>query len=61
MKEEDALNIYNRAYKTHHARIRNGKMTKSDFCVWSAEAKQKLNEVRAGQLDIAEFQKWLKE
>lgn len=61
MEADEALQIYNRAYKTHHARVRKGKMSKSSFEMWCNEAKQKLSEARAGELDIVSFQKWLKE
>lgn len=61
MEADEALQIYNRAYKTHHARVRKGKMSKSSFEIWCNEAKQKLSEARAGELDIVSFQKWLKE
>lgn len=61
METDKALQIYNRAYKTHHARLRKGKMSKGAFEIWCNEAKQKLSEARAGELDIVSFQKWLKE
>ena len=60
MEKEPALNLYNRAYKTHHARIRNKKMSMENFSIWSKEAKEKLDDVRSGKLDIEAFQKWLK-
>ena len=60
MKEDEALRIYNRAYKTHHARVRKKNMEQNDFLRWCNEAKQKLGQARTGELDIASFQKWLK-
>lgn len=60
LKEDEALNIYTRAYKTHHARVKKEKMSQSDFTEWCDEAKTKLEKARTGELDIADFQKWLK-
>lgn len=60
MGEEEALKIYTRAYKTHFARTKKGKMDKDTFSEWCNEAKQKLEQARAGELDIASFQEWLK-
>lgn len=60
LKEDEALKIYTRAYKTHFARVRKKKMAQEDFSNWCTDAKKKLNEVRSGTLDIAAFQEWLK-
>lgn len=60
LKEDEALKIYTRAYKTHFARFRKKTMTQEDFSNWCADAKRKLNEVRSETLDIAAFQEWLK-
>lgn len=60
MENDEALRIYNRAYKTHHARIRNGKMKEHNFSLWRLEAKEKLERVRSGELELADFKKWLK-
>jgi len=60
LKDDEPLSIYNRAYKTHHARVKKGTMGKNEFLSWCNEAKLKLAEVRAGELDIVTFQKWLK-
>ena len=60
MASDEALQIYNRAYKAHHARVRKGAMSKEDFRLWYKEAKAKLEQVRAGELDIDNFQRWLK-
>lgn len=58
--EEPALKIYDRAYKTHYARYMKGKMTWPEFESWASEAKEKLAQVRSGDLDISDFQQWLK-
>ena len=60
MEKEEALKIYNRAYKTHHARVRNKNMSPDEFSLWCTTARNKLEDVRNGYLDIDEFEKWLK-
>lgn len=60
MESDEALLIYNRAYKTHYARVRKGTMSKEDFELWYSEAKERMERARAGELDIAQFQEWLK-
>ena len=59
LKTEYPLKIYNRAYKTHHARVQHGTMSRNDFLAWCDEAKENLNKVRAGELDIFIFEVWL--
>lgn len=60
LEDDKPLQIYNRAYKTHHARVRKGTMTKDAFQLWCNEAKRKMEKARAGELDIAQFQAWSK-
>ena len=60
LEEDYPLKIYSRAYKTHYARVKKGKMTQAEFNTWYLEAKDKLELARAGNLDIAEYEKWLK-
>lgn len=60
MEADEALQIYNRAYKTHHARVRKGTMSQENFDEWRKNAKIKLEQTRTGELDIASFQVWLK-
>lgn len=60
MEDDEPLQIYNRAYKTHHARVRKGTMSKENFQLWCIEAKERMERARAGELDIAQFQKWVK-
>lgn len=60
MDEDEALKIYNRAYKTHFARRKNGILSQNGFQEWCKAAKSKLDKVRDGELDIKEFQDWLK-
>lgn len=61
MKNEPALDLYNHAYKAHHARVKNKKMSIGDFSLWAEEAKKNLEKVRSGELDITVFKKWLKQ
>lgn len=60
IESEEELKIYNRAYKTHYARFRNGKMKRCEFELWTKEAKEQLENVRSGELDISIFREWLK-
>lgn len=60
LEDDEPLKIYNRAYKTHFARVKKGTMSKDAFRLWYDEAKSKLAEVRKGNLDISDFQTWLK-
>jgi hypothetical protein len=54
------LKIYNRAYKTRHARIKHGNMTKNEFIIWRDKAKEKLEQVRSGAVDVPTFETWLR-
>ena len=58
--QDEALKIYTRAYKTHHARVRKKKLSQEDFSIWCDEAKVNLEKARIGELDISTFQEWLK-
>lgn len=60
VEQDEALKIYTRAYKTHHARVRKKKMSQDNFSIWCAEAKANLEKTRNGELDISTFQEWLK-
>ena len=63
-KEKSKLNPieinYRKAYKTHHARMRKGKITKEELDKWRLLAKEKLELARAGELELEAYQKWLK-
>jgi hypothetical protein len=63
-RREPALEIYLRACKRQNARfntwIKNGtRRDKTDLKTWRKQAKVKLEQVRAKELDVAEFEKWL--
>ncbi len=51
---------YNRAYKTHNARIRYGTMTREEFNAWTAEAKKHRDACQNGEISLEAFEEWLK-
>lgn len=59
MDADRALYLYTRAYRTRHARMRNGIMTECEFRNWQKTAKNKLNMVRSGDLSLGDFEDWL--
>lgn len=56
VKDSPALQIFQRAYKTHHARIRNGHMTKEDFALWSAKAMDLRDACLEGKITLEELE-----
>lgn len=61
LANDPALESYNRAYKTHFARMNKGKISKEEFGKWRLLAKEKLELVRTAELELDAYQKWLKE
>jgi hypothetical protein len=59
-KDNLALKLYNRAYKTHFARIKYRKITRDDFQAWAKIARDFRDKVLAGDMDLKEFEEWLK-
>lgn len=57
--DEPAIREYTRSYKAHNARIRYGIMTRDEFAVWAAEAREKRDACVAGKLALDEFVAWL--
>ena len=51
---------YNRAYKTHNARIRYGTMTREAFNAWTEEAKKHRDACQNGEISLEAFEEWLK-
>lgn len=51
---------YNRAYKTHNARIRYGTMTREEFQQWTEAAKKHRDACSAGEISLEAFEAWLK-
>ena len=60
VKSDEVKTLYQRAYKTHFARIKKGKMTAAEFNIWAIEGKQKMAEVREGLLGMDAYAEWLK-
>jgi hypothetical protein len=60
LENDLSLKFYYRAYKTHYARNKSGKMTKQEFFIWQPKSKSKLEEVRAENYDFEKFKKWFK-
>ena len=60
VKKDEVQALFQRSYKTHHARVKKGKMTNAEFYTWTIEAKQKTADVREGALEMEEYAEWLK-
>jgi len=66
VKNDDLLQAYTRAYKAHYARMSKPRkkisnMSREAFKAWHVEAKEKLKQARAGELDANVFKIWLKQ
>jgi len=63
LEDEDnlALKLYNRAYKTHFARIKYRKITREEFQKWAKTARKFRDEVMRGERALEDFEKWCKE
>lgn len=66
VKSDELLQAYTRAYKAHYARMskprkKAANITREDFEAWYAQAKQKLEQARSGELDAETFIQWLKQ
>ncbi|WOC31546.1 MULTISPECIES: DUF6076 domain-containing protein [Caproicibacterium] len=59
--KDPILRLYNRAYKTHNARIRYGRMTREEFLEWSARARALRDKCLEGKISVSDFEIWLKE
>ena len=46
-------------YKKRFARIRSGTLLPEDFYRWSEQARQKKNQLEAGEIDVDTFLAWL--
>lgn len=54
------IKAYNKAYKTHYARIKYGKITKEEFKEWAELARQRRDEVTKGDMSLDFYIEWLK-
>ncbi len=55
LESDQALSVYNKAYKAMAARNARGKLTKEDLDSWRVEAKATLEILRAGEISFEEF------
>ena len=55
-----AMKEFNKAYKTHFARIKYKRMTKEEFKIWSDAARKYRDEVMEEKKPLDDFVKWLK-
>jgi hypothetical protein len=59
--ENPILNAHKKAYRRLNSRVRNKKMTQSEFLKWSEEAAKKRDLCLAGELEFDEFVAWLEQ
>jgi len=59
-RQDPVVSVYNRAYKTHYARIKYKTMTREEFQAWGEEARAFRDEVLAGQRTLEEFAEWVR-
>ena len=59
VEENPAFKLYNRAYKTQFARIKYRRLTKPQFQVWAEQARELRDKVVAGEINLAEYERWL--
>ena len=60
LSDDPAYRLYVKAYRTHHARIRAGRMTKPELDAWVREAKRRMNEAQDKPALLNAFAEWLK-
>ncbi len=58
-ESDDVFMTYRREYKKRFARIRSGTLLSEDFYRWSEQARQKKDELEAGEIDVDTFLAWL--
>ena len=58
-ESDDVFMTYRREYKKRFARIRSGTLLPEDFYRWSEQARQKKDELEAGEIDVDTFLSWL--
>ena len=58
-ESDDVFMTYRREYKKRFARIRSGTLLPEDFYRWSEQARQKKNQLEAGEIDVDTFLAWL--
>ena len=58
-RQDPVVSAYNRAYKTHYARIKYKTMTREEFAAWGERARVFRDEVLAGEKELENFVAWL--
>lgn len=58
-ENDDVFMTYRREYKKRFARIRSGTLLPEEFYRWSEQARQKKNQLEAGEIDADTFLAWL--
>jgi len=58
-ENDDVFQTYRREYKKRFARIRSGALLPEEFYRWSEQARQKKDELEAGEIDADAFLAWL--
>ena len=59
-RQDPVVSAYNRAYKTHYARIKYKTMTREEFLAWGEQARVFRDQVLAGERSLEEFVEWAK-
>ena len=60
INENPEFKAYNRAYKSHFARIKYKRMTKEQFKAWSELAREMRDKVTNGEMTLERYEEWLK-
>ena len=60
INENPEFKAYNRAYKTHFARIKHKRMTKEEFKAWAELAREFRDQVTNGDMGLQSYEDWLK-
>ena len=56
-----AIRLFNSAYSKQRRKIKSDTISKDDFKIWSAAARQKRDDCIDFKISLDEFEKWLKE
>ena len=59
--ENPILTAHKKAYRRFNSRVRNKKMTQTEFLQWSTEASKKRDLCLSGKLSFHEFTAWLEQ
>ena len=60
LEENPEYKVYNRAYKSHFARIKYKRMTKEQFKTWGEQAREFRDMVTDGKMRLDEYERWCK-